>query len=131
MRRESAFTRVGVVGVSAGVLIAVRVALLVLPYAAASRAAARWTRRSAWLPAQPADRIARRVERLARYVPGATCLPQAWAAVILLAWHGHRATVKLGVRKDGSVLRAHAWVEHQGTVIIGGDVKDFVAFESR
>jgi len=55
-----------------------------------------------------------------RYVPRATCLVQAFAAQILLGWHGHAGKVHIGVARDGKLgFRAHAWVESQGRVIIG------------
>ena len=56
-----------------------------------------------------------------RYVPLATCLTQALVTKVLLSRHGHHATVRIGVaRSDGGKLQAHAWVENNGRVVIGG-----------
>jgi len=56
-----------------------------------------------------------------RYVPLATCLTQALVTKVLLGRHGHHATVRIGVaRSDGGELQAHAWVESNGRVVIGG-----------
>ena len=61
------------------------------------------------------------VRLASRYVPRATCLVQALATQILLARHGHAGQVHIGVAlgaKQG--FRAHAWVESQGKVLVGG-----------
>jgi len=51
-----------------------------------------------------------------------TCLPQALAAQFLLKRHGFPARLVIGVRKDESGdFKAHAWVENDGNVVIGGD----------
>ena len=56
-----------------------------------------------------------------RYVPRATCLVQALATQILLGRHGHAGQVHIGVALDEKLgFRAHAWVESQGEVLIGG-----------
>ena len=56
-----------------------------------------------------------------RYVPAATCLTQALATKVLLEHHGHHASVRIGVARsaDGK-LQAHAWLESDGRVVIGG-----------
>jgi hypothetical protein len=54
-----------------------------------------------------------------------TCLVQALAAQLILAVHGHRAELHLGVaRGEGGGVRAHAWVECNGEVVVGGMVRD-------
>ena len=69
-----------------------------------------------------AARIARFVSAAAGIVPRANCLTQAFAAEVLLRRYGHEARLRIGVAKgvsDG--LLAHAWVESEGNVVIGGD----------
>jgi hypothetical protein len=40
---------------------------------------------------------------------------------VLLARHGHPALVRIGVvRGEGGGVQAHAWVESEGAVVIGG-----------
>jgi hypothetical protein len=68
----------------------------------------------------PAPRVVRAVERAARVVPGATCLPQAIATRSLLAGYGIASDLKLGVQRTEEGLRAHAWLEREGQVVIGG-----------
>lgn len=56
-----------------------------------------------------------------RTMLGATCLSQALALQELLAWRGHSSQVRIGVARGvGGRLEAHAWVEYQGLVILGG-----------
>lgn len=60
------------------------------------------------------------VRGVAARVPRASCLTQALAATLILARHGHAATLRVGVaRDDGGHLRAHAWLESEGAPILG------------
>ena len=69
----------------------------------------------------PLGRISRTVRRVSRYVPGASCLTQALATQVLLARHSIASTLQIGVAKDEhGKFQAHAWVEHEGRIIIGG-----------
>lgn len=55
------------------------------------------------------------------YVPEATCLTQALAAQVLLSRRGHPVHFRLGVaRSETGEFQAHAWVECQERVVIGG-----------
>jgi hypothetical protein len=61
------------------------------------------------------------VTAASRYVPGATCLAQALAAQVLLGRTGYPARLRIGVAKgEERKFEAHAWVESQGRVVIGG-----------
>jgi hypothetical protein len=67
------------------------------------------------------DRIVWAVKVASRYVR-AICLPQALAAQILLARRGLPSKLYIGVRRaPGGRSSAHAWLEYQGRVAIGGD----------
>ncbi|HYD54489.1 MAG TPA: lasso peptide biosynthesis B2 protein [Gemmatimonadaceae bacterium] len=70
------------------------------------------------------------VQRSARVVPGASCLTQAIAALLLLRAQGHDATLCIGAgRTAAGDFRAHAWLERDGRVVIGGgELHDFVRF---
>ena len=72
-------------------------------------------------PDQPsASRIVWAVRVASRYVPAATCLPQALAVRILLKQQGYPARLHIGVAKvESAQLEAHAWVESQGRVVVG------------
>lgn len=69
-----------------------------------------------------ADRVGWAVAVVSRYRPGGkTCLTQALAAQLLFARRGLPATLHIGAVKDeeGQFL-AHAWMESEGQVVIGG-----------
>jgi hypothetical protein len=109
---------------AAPVVVGVRVALWVLP----SRFILRVVRRlavqasnSAAPPSVAIGMVIWAVEAVSRRVPRATCLTQALAAQLLLRAHGYDSTLCLGVAGGGSDdFMAHAWVERQGRVLIGG-----------
>jgi hypothetical protein len=67
------------------------------------------------------ERIAWAVARASQYTPRATCLTQALATQVLLGWQGYATRLCIGVaRSDVGQFQAHAWVECQGKVVIGG-----------
>ena len=60
-----------------------------------------------------------------RRVPQATCLTQALTGQVLLAQKGYASRLWLGVTKDPKgKLMAHAWLEHENSVILGESVQD-------
>lgn len=66
-------------------------------------------------------RIVRSVRKMSRYVPASTCLTKALAAIVLLERADQPANLVIGVAKSQvGDLEAHAWVECQGRVILGG-----------
>lgn len=76
-------------------------------------------RRSGTLPAQT---VAWAVETVSRNTPGEkTCLTQALAAQVLLTRRGYSSLLHIGVVKDeNGELLAHAWVECQNEIVVGG-----------
>ena len=95
----------------------IRVALWVLPWRrlAGSIIIARHITSATPSP----ERLEWTVRLASRAVPYATCLTQALALQRLLARHGYRSAVLVGVcRVDGQFL-AHAWVEHDGQTLLG------------
>lgn len=65
-------------------------------------------------------RWATAVGRAARLVPDASCLTKALTLCTVLRRRGIGCEVKIGVRRrEGADLEAHAWVEHDGRVVIG------------
>lgn len=58
--------------------------------------------------------------------PDRPCLPQALATRFLLSRLGVATDLRIGVRKsEPEDLRAHAWVEFDGEVLIGGSEAPF------
>ena len=109
---------------AAGLLAAVRVGLWILPFRSVYGAvrSRRPSPRRAARPGESApDRIVWAVETAARRVPRATCLVRALAAQALLARYGHSSQLRLGVaRGAGRAFEAHAWLEADGQILIGG-----------
>ena len=106
------------------VLVAsIRIALRIFPFrilrpllARATSGAARRRRPRA----KVVEHVAWAVAVAAAYVPGATCLVQALAGQILLVRYGEASKLQIGVaREQRAGVRAHAWVEHGGKVVIG------------
>lgn len=71
---------------------------------------------------QSVDKVVWAVAVASRYMPGEVkCLARALATQVLLAQRGYRPQLHIGVAKSkGGDLEAHAWVESQGRVVIGG-----------
>ena len=65
------------------------------------------------------DRIVWAVEVASRRMPGATCLCLALALQRLLAKNGHGSELRIGVEKNNDRFGAHAWLIHNGQVLIG------------
>ncbi len=101
-----------------GTLVVMRIALTLVGYAAIR----------ARMP-QPtpttdshfyARQLARSIERLARFVPRASCLTQALALQWLLARAGHASELFVGVRQDGAGrFAAHAWLSCNQRIVLG------------
>lgn len=69
------------------------------------------------------------VERLANYVPQATCMTQALTLRYLAAREGHPCTIRIGVRHDpGKKFEAHAWVIADDRIVIGDRTEDTSLF---
>ena len=72
---------------------------------------------------QRIDRVVWAVKAVSRRWPGSTCLADALVVEAMLRRHGHAAVVKIGVKHPQSSersLEAHAWVECDGVVVVGG-----------
>ncbi len=68
--------------------------------------------------------IAMGVERAARLVAAPTCLTRSLAAAWLLRGAGYVPRLHIGVANGADGFKAHAWLECDGDVLIGGEIKD-------
>ena len=105
------------------IVLVIRLLLWVLPFTSLQKVLNALRPRSS-LPASnehlPAH-IAWAVTVASRYVLRATCLVQALATQVLLAGAGKSSILHIGVMKgDHAPIEAHAWVEVEGRIIIGG-----------
>ena len=110
---------------AAGLLAGLRVGLWVLPFRRVHGALGVLANRSR-RPARgtpSVERIVWAVGAADCLVPWTTCLVRALAAHILLGRHGYTSALRLGVAGGrGRAFEAHAWLEHDGRVVIGGPV---------
>src|SRR5262245_55511208 len=113
------------VAAAVGLLGAVRVGLWILPFRCvhgATRTLGKSRRRETDEPT--VERIVWAVGAADRLVPGTTCLVRALAVQALLARRGHASQLRLGVTGGGGrAFEAHAWLERDGRVLIGGPVE--------
>ena len=66
-------------------------------------------------------RVTWAVSNVSRLVPMATCLTQAMSVRWLLKRQGIGCALRIGVKRDAAgAFQAHAWIEHAGHVVIGG-----------
>jgi len=105
-------------------LTAIRLSLWVLPYPVVRALLDRLSHSSARLETgrSPAEQLAWATTVAGRLVPeGRHCLSQALTLRTFMARRGYPARICYGVREiDGAPFMAHAWVEHDGAVLIGG-----------
>lgn len=110
-------------------VVGVRMALRVLPYRTVQRLLTlgeREASRSTSALAPEAlrarrQRIASAVASTGKHLLGdKPCLTQALVAQRLLRRQGYDTDLCIGVTKDGNELLAHAWLEKDGRVILGG-----------
>jgi len=67
------------------------------------------------------DKVAWAVMVASHYIPGARCLAQALATQVLLERRSYPTQLRIGfTRGKGGQMSAHAWVESEGRVAIGG-----------
>jgi hypothetical protein len=103
-------------------LLAVRVAFALLPLPLALRlfGIVQGETTAGRIAAGEAEAVGRAIARAARHMPfRAVCLQQAFAALLMLRRRGLAATVHLGLIREDSELKAHAW-SHCGEVPVTG-----------
>jgi hypothetical protein len=104
------------------VLATVRIALCLLPFHRVMRLfRISGVRRPVHGGCTP-QQVAWAVRLASRYLPGATCLPRALTTQFLLNRHGHPSRLCVGV-SSAQKFEAHAWVECDGIVVVGGTEK--------
>lgn len=65
------------------------------------------------------DRVAWAVAATARLVPASSCLTQALTAEVILGRARIPARLSIGVDRSTGDLRAHAWLESGGRIVVG------------
>lgn len=102
-------------------LTTVRLGLLLLPFQTLRRFLTKITQTTSKLKTdQSLDKVVWAVRVASRYMPGIKCLARALTTQVLLGRRGYQTQLRIGVAKGQGGLEAHAWVESQGRVVIGG-----------
>ncbi len=70
---------------------------------------------------KPVDRIVWAVRAASRWAPGTTCLGSALVLQRLLSAEGYVSELHIGVARQQPGLVAHAWIVHEGQVLIGDE----------
>ena len=103
---------------------AIRLGLKLLPFQTLRRLLARMAqpiRTLQEVEKVSVDKVAWAVIVASHYIPGARCLAQALATQVLLERRGYPTQLRIGFTRDkGGQMSAHAWVESEGRVAIGG-----------
>ena len=107
------------------VLALVRLSLATMNFKRIERMTVSLVRRLAPSPVDgtPEDdaRLGRAMHRAALLVPGAKCLAQATAAMVVSARHNRRSRMTIGVKLGTSeAFGAHAWLETPHGIPVGG-----------
>lgn len=108
------------------VLALVRLSLATMNFKRIERLTVRLVRRLAPHPVDgtPEDdaMLGRAVRRAATLVPGAKCLAQATAAMVVSARHNRRSRMTIGVALGAKEkFGAHAWLETPHGIPVGGE----------
>lgn len=107
-----------------GATVAVRLFLTFLPIRSVRRGLRRLFAANRPLPVEkriPMGRLLRCAARAGQFspVPG-TCLVSALVVEALLNRHGYPVTLRVGAQRHGGAFAAHAWLEFEGSVVVGG-----------
>ena len=115
----------GLIVEGAAWLFFVRIGISTLPFLTLRRVLSSLSARSARRPGDSRDsarRVAWAVTSAARHLPlPTTCLIESLAAQTMLRRRGVDCELRLGVKRpaDRSSIAAHAWIVHEGAVVIG------------
>ena len=104
-------------------LLTVRALLAVRRYRSVAASSQRVRDRSlaAVDASREASMVCRSIEAVGQRTPGCTCLVQALAAQRMLGRRGVATKLQIGARRgDDEGLDAHAWLERNGEIILGG-----------
>jgi transglutaminase superfamily protein len=102
--------------------VVLRVALRLLPFERVARYAERRHQKGRADLAVATGRIGWATAAVARRLaPPRSCLAQALTAQVMLGRRGRPAEIRFGVRREEGRLDAHAWLECEGEVLVGGE----------
>lgn len=102
----------------------IRLGLWLLPFQTLRRLVVRMTQTTSMQKQDQifVNKVVWAVRVVSRHMPGKVkCLARALTTQVLLGRSGYQSQIRIGVAKNKTgQLEAHAWVESQGRIIIGG-----------
>jgi len=108
---------------SAALLAAIRLGLWLIPFHLLRRLLSKFNRETRSANAGDEAKLSKivwAVSVLGNRMPG-SCLTQALATQLMLGRRGRPTTLRIGVAlNEEGAFRAHAWLETEGEIIIGG-----------
>jgi hypothetical protein len=120
MVRFPHFREVPILLRTAALVVAVRLALWILPFVRLRRMVLALARpRAGQILRYQAEELSYAVRAVSRYVPRASCLTQALVLHILLRRESWPSKIQVGVNKSAGRFHAHAWVESDERIVIG------------
>lgn len=110
-----------------------RIGLRIFPLQKVRGSVRRYLRATSPLPLEKratANQVVWAAVSAGRHCPiGTTCLATALVAQAMMQHHGYEAKLRIGVRRDGKgAFAAHAWLEREGKVIVGGPAEVVAAY---
>lgn len=99
-------------------LAAVSLALRIVAFTRLKRFCERVEPRYPFAPDSLIPQVSYSVNAASKLIPGAACLARALVCQHMLGSAGVATELKIGVSKK-TALDAHAWLEYEGTVIMG------------
>jgi hypothetical protein len=66
------------------------------------------------------------IQVMSDYTPKTTCLTRALGAKILLNMYHYPSNIQIGVSKTANKFEAHAWLESDHEIILGGSEKEYI-----
>ena len=104
-------------------MLSIRIGMSVVPFRVLLAFLRSWRERQSVARALDKKRAKRAlwgITVISPYVPGATCLTRALAALTVLGHMGQDACLRFGIaRQQGGELTGHAWVEAEGKIVMG------------
>jgi len=107
----------------------VRLLLWCVPYSTVVKRCARRQKDRAY-PGIDAYSISSAIRAASRCTFRSTCLVESLAGLWLMNRHGHPAQLRIGVAKSGEAFKAHAWLEHESSIILSSvNPADFILLD--
>ncbi|WP_414575537.1 lasso peptide biosynthesis B2 protein [Anabaena sp. CCY 9402-a] len=98
----------------------INLGLWLLPFSTLRRLLNRISQPNSRISKPSVHKIIWAVDVSTNFIPGAKCLARALTCQVFMVQSGYSPELRIGVAKnEEGKLKAHAWIENQGKVVIG------------